>query len=48
VQAALADGERAAALALDRLAVTEPPPAPSSPPPPREIVAPGRSPARPP
>ena len=48
VQAALADGERAAALALDRLAVAEPPPAPSSPPPPREIVAPGRSPARPP
>ena len=29
-------------------AVAEPPPAPSSPPPPREIVAPGRSPARPP
>ena len=41
VQAALADGERAAALALDRLAVAEPPP------PPREIVAPGRAPARP-
>ena len=31
VQAALADGERAAALARDRLAVTEPPPPPASP-----------------